>query len=84
MLKGELSYRQQLHNSKGQREPLPPCFKCAKSYHNAALHKFKNDKCHHCGKLGRIRPACKSREKTHHNPKKTWGCSSCTGRIQSK
>ena len=58
------------HNAKGQREPLHPCFRCAKTGHSPALRKFKNAKCHHCGKLGHIRPACKSRETTHHNPKK--------------
>ena len=58
------------HNAKGQREPLHPCFRCAKTGHSPALRKFKNAKCRHCGKLGHIRPACKSREKTHHNPKK--------------
>ena len=53
-------------NSKGQREPLNPCFECAKTGHSPALCKFKNSKCHHCRKLGHIRPSCKSREKTHH------------------
>ena len=53
-----------------QREPLYLCCRCAKIGNSPALCKFKNAKCHHCGKLGYIRPACKSREKTNYNPKK--------------
>ena len=79
MLKGIQCYKQQFtSNSKAQRKPLSPCFRCAKSGHGPALCKFKSAKCPHCGKIGHIRPACKSREKTHHNPpppqkKKYWG-----------
>ena len=61
------------HNSKGQREPLNPCFECAKTGHSPALCKFKNSKCHHCGKLGHTRPSCKSREKTHHKNLEMFG-----------
>ena len=65
MLKGKQSYKQQFTpNSKGQRETLPPCFRCAKTGHSPTLCKFKIAKCHHCGKLGHIRPSCKSREKS--------------------
>ena len=71
MLKSKQSYRQLFtHNSKGQREPLPPCFRCAKTGYSPALCNFKKAKCYHCGKLVNIRPACKNKKKTYHNPKK--------------
>ena len=53
MLKGIQSYKQHfISNSKGHREPLSPCFGCARTGHSPALCKFNNVKCPHCGKLG--------------------------------
>ena len=37
------------------------CFRCGKGSHPPAKCKFKEAKCHQCGKVGHIKPVCRSR-----------------------
>ena len=42
-------------NSKQQ---MPSCTRCGKPCHHPSKCRFKDAKCHHCSKVGHIKPAC--------------------------
>ncbi len=55
------SSRKKPHN---RNQSLPPRYSCGKSNHSPATCKFKTATCDGCGKVGHIRPACFSRNKS--------------------
>ena len=40
---------------------VPPCFHCGRDNHQSEECRFRNAKCHNCGRPGPISPVCKSR-----------------------
>ena len=45
-------------------QSLPPCYRCGKGNHSPVACKFKTATCDGCGKVGHIRPACFSKNKS--------------------
>ena len=55
-------------------EPPPGkrCGRCGRGYHGPNECKFKNAKCHKCGKVGHIAPVCKSWAGRNHTEQTKW------------
>ena len=44
--------------SGSSKQQMPSCTRCGKPGGHLSKCKFKDAKCHHCGKVGHIKPAC--------------------------